>query len=414
MNSCRDALRVATPTKRLRPAERLAAFGWSKEDAREFAETFGRVKAPYHGSPPGQKEYRQRKLRRATAETYVRFESHVARKHLLGDEQVATRPPREITNLRFDFDGEPEFREFLKRLGSDRLRIGWMAEPSPGGGGHVEIRVERKSATVWNGVASRLLVALRVFDPQDPQFNPKMSDCVRVATDKVLRLPFFLGRVVLFSDGTRIEIDDPGCARAAWDSYQRLPRHSLKKLERIIDDPPKLTGRPRKHVLIRSHQGDRSRTGSHPGAVYPTRLPQTFSYTCTTETDRTSFGWDPADAPSLRAVRRESTDSGGFAWKDPEGLDCVLARVGSTQGTRFVNGARVVGLLLNAGCPVADLVEAALDVFRRTGSKDAARQPEKVRVWLDNSVVPWVLKERERKGERCQRLARSIANGSAA
>ena len=241
----------APEPKRPTPSERLNAFGWSRPESREFAETFGRVKAPFHGSPPGQKLYRQRKFHLPDGEVCVRFESHVGRKHLLGEEQVAARPPQMTVNLRFDFDDEGEFRFFLMRLSSDRLRIGWMAELSPGGGGHVEIRVQRKHAKIWQSVAERLLVALRVFDPKDPTFKAKMSDCVRVQTNKVLRLPFFQGRIVLFSDGTQIAIDDPGCAKAAWDRYKQLRCHTLKKFESIIERPPKVPGRPqigRAHV----------------------------------------------------------------------------------------------------------------------------------------------------------------------
>ena len=79
-----------------------------------------------------------------------------------------------------------------------------------------------------------------------------------------------------------------------------------------------------------------------------------------------------------------------------------------------MNGSRVVGLLINAGCPLSDLVEAAYEVFLQTGSKDASQRPDMVREWLRDKVIPWVLKQREQTGSRWHDLARSSDTGSAA
>jgi len=261
-----------------------------------------------------------------------------------------------------------------------------------------------------------------------------------VQTNKVLRLPFFQGRVVLFSDGAQIEIHDPGCAKAAWDRYKELPRHTLNKFESIIKSPPKVPGRPRKCTLTGCLQDGRSfaatqaasaSRSSHsldraidpvdpdaslslidPNTPHPIPLPYIYLYTEGNGANRITT--QPIEGQLLSSIPPGSCVSGGFQGKRPEVIDGVLARVGSTRGRRFTNGARVIGLLLNAGYPATQLLETALEVFLRTGSKDASQRPDTVRQWLRDTVIPWVLKQREQTGSRWRDPARSSDTGSAA
>ena len=50
-----------------------------------------------------------------------------------------------------------------------------MAEPSPGGGGHVEIRVQRTSRPKLQRVVEELLLNLAIFDRNDAKLRDKLT-----------------------------------------------------------------------------------------------------------------------------------------------------------------------------------------------------------------------------------------------
>lgn len=423
-NRRQESVEGAGAERRIRPAERLAEFGWSKRDAVQYAEEFGRIGAPFVYSTPGTKLYVEAKFRDQERDVLRSrgFDSSIARHHLLGDYDAAPMPPSCCRAIQTDWDSEEDCRAFLHWISRDRADLSWMFEPSPKGGGHVYIPVQPgPSPADWARITSDMVVKATRSDVD-------LVDIVRVDTNTKLRLPFSRGRRAELSTGKIIEIRDPAAALSAWRVWMSLRRHRISTIERIVNRYRK-PGRPATRRVVIDVPPTCPRCGSagsvsHDGPDQHSSIEES-SRRCNSLPSSSSppvRPGHPAPAPgtmgrgpgghepklqlkqnagtSVRLLpATEFREFPGRGAKTRRIVE-VGRRVGSTKGRRWKNGRKVVGLLLNYRCPKHSLVDEALRVFLDTGSRDARKDPAGVRKWLAEYVVPWVL-QNHRDRRRC-------------
>ncbi len=375
------------------PSERLAVFGWSKKDAAEFAVEFGQIRSPFCYSSQGVKLYTQAKFKEQKNDKLQDrlFDSSIARHHLLGDYDVAVMPPDQPNAIGLDWDNKEEWDFFRRWISRDRADLSWMIELGSQGG-HAYIPVHPgTSASEWAPLIREMVTkATGITD------RARLADIIRVHTKRKLRLPF--RRRILFATGRLIEINNPADALLAWLTWKSLRRHRFSTIWNVVKNYRK-PGRPRTerrispsaasspHATVESSNQcspnlsvRRSRQHLHPQTIEREVIGKDFAGQVQ---ENAASCADSQEDREFRELRGYESETRGIS-------DRVCLQVGSMRGRRYANGARVVALLLNLGCPGQALADEALYVFLRMGSKDAARDPASVREWLERRVIPWV------------------------